>query len=588
MNAPMTPLAWRAFGDEAFAEAKRLGRPIFLVLVASWCRHSRQLVKSLESDSTIRRLLDEEFIPVQVDKDRQPDVDARYNLGGWPTLAFLSVDRTLITGGVSLELPQIVALLDRVSRLSREHGALLAQRIQEKLKDEDAAERARSRRAGELTDELIEKIQGAIVDEFDPEWGGFGASQKFPHNESIDFALLRYVKTQNKMLREVCETTLTRIAESPMHDAVDGGFFRYSKSRDWRKPNTEKLLDTNVGLLRNYLEAYQIFENPAYRKSAERILHYLKEHLRHPTLPAFGGSQDADDEYYGRSAADRSHIAPPKVDWTIYVNWNAAAVSALLKAAVVLGDSGCRTLAEETLNFLIEDCYDPGRGMYHYHDGVARHLQGLLADQAYTARALLHAAQFTGERRYLDVAEDLLRVLITKQSASHGGFFDVRADGDGAASHRRRNQSILENSLIAEVFIRAHGLTQKDEYLEVAERTLKLFATDYHLYGYYTAGYARAVDLLLHPPVHAVIVGSRRAEATAAMVRAAAKIYLPSKLLQVIDPVEDADLLDRFQLEKDSSGAVAYVMVRKAHVARTTDPMALAAAMEKAGKEKSR
>ena len=72
------------------------------------------------------------------------------------------------------------------------------------------------------------------------------------------------------------------------------------------------------------------------------------------------------------------------------------------------------------------------------------------------------------------------------------------------------------------------------------------------------------------------------------MVRAAAKIYLPSKLLQVIDPVEDADLLDRFQLEKDSSGAVAYVMVRKAHVARTTDPMALAAAMEKAGKEKSR
>lgn len=583
----MNTLVWHEWGDTAFAEARRLSRPILLLLTASWCRHSRNLMQLLSGDDAIASRLMDDFVLIHVDKDKRPDLDTRYNLGGWPTLACLTATQELIAGGTSLPREQIVVLLERVSRLVREHGAMLAERIQARLREEESNDRIRARRAGALTDELIERVQGAIVDEFDPEWGGFGNGQKFPHNEAIDFALLRYVKTESALLRDVCETTLSRIAESPMHDPIDGGFFRFSKSRDWRTPNTEKLLETNVGLLRNYLEAFQTFQRPEYQRVAEKILHYLKESLRHPTLPAFGGSQDADDAYYARSASERPRVQPPKVDWTIYANWNAAAVSALFKASAVLGDRRWHTMAEETLNFLLDECYDAGRGMYHYHDGVGRHLQGLLADQSFMARALLHATQYTGDRRYLDVAEDLLRVLLTKQSAVQGGFFDVRADVEGPGSHRRRNQSILENGLIAEVFLRAHYLTQKDEYFTTAERTLKLFAADYHLYGYYTAGYARAVDLYLHPPVQALIVGKRNSEATTAMVRAASRIYLPSKLLQVVDPEEDRDLIERFELPKDAGGVVAFVMIRKAHVARETTPEGLAVAMEKAGREGS-
>lgn len=586
----MSTLAWREWNDSTIAEARRLSRPILLVLTASWCRHSRALLRVLESEPVLSERIASEFMPILVDKDKRPDLDARFNLGGWPTVAFLTPQEDLIAGGTSLKRDEIARLLERVARLVRESGERIAARIQERIRDEEAVDRAKARRAGELTNELVERVQGAIVDEFDPEWGGFGSGQKFPHNEALDFALLRFVKTGSKLLRDVCETTLSRMAESPLQDPVDGGFFRFSKSRDWRSPNTEKLLDTNVGLLRNYLEAYQTFERPEYRKTAENILRYLKEQLRHPTLPAFGGSQDADDTFYAGNAEQRARIQPPKVDWTIYVNWNAAAVSALFKASAVLGDSTWRALAEETLTFLLEECYDPGRGMYHYHDGVGRHLQGLLSDQTFTARALLHAAQYTGERRYLDVAEDLLRVLLSKQVGPHGGFFDVRADAEGPGAMRRRNQSILENGQIAEVFLRAHYLTQKDDYLATAERTLKLFAADYHLYGYYTAGYARAVDLLLHPPVHALIVGPRDSEATAAMVKAAARIYLPSKLVQVIDPTDDADLLTRFELPAPTASdpVVAYVNIRRAHVARETTPDALAAAMKRAGAESER
>lgn len=586
----MSTVAWRDWSDATIAEARRLSRPILLVLTASWCRHSRALLRLLDAEPGLADRIATDFVPILVDKDKRPDLDTRFNLGGWPTLAFLTPQEDLIAGGTSLKRDEIERLLERVSRLVRESGERIAARIQERIRAEEAADRVRARRAGELTDELVGRVQGAIVDEFDPEWGGFGTGQKFPHNEALDFALLRYVKTGSKLLKDVCETTLSRMAESPLHDHVDGGFFRFSKTRDWRSPNTEKLLETNVGLLRNYLEAYQTFERPEYKRTAENVLRYLKEQLRHPTLPAFGGSQDADDAFYASNAEQRGRIQPPRVDWTIYVNWNAAAVSSLFKASAVLGDSTWRTLAEETLSFLLEECYDPGRGMYHYHDGVGRHLQGLLSDQSYTARALLHAAQYTGDRRYLDVAEDLLRVLLSKQVGPHGGFFDVRADAEGPGAQRRRNQSILENGQIAEVFLRAHYLTQKDEYLAIAERTLKLFAADYHLYGYYTAGYARAVDLLLHPPLQALIVGARHAEATLAMVRSAVKLYLPSKLVQVIDPTEDADLLARFELPAPtgSDPVVAYVNIRRAHVARETTPEGLAAAMKRAGVESER
>lgn len=571
------PVEWHEWGEDTFKEAARLERPVFLLLVASWCRFSKRIERDVLSDEAIAKLLNKRFVPVRVDKDRRPEVNDRYNMGGWPSLCILTSDGEIITGGTSFSREELKELIERVARYYAERRDVIATAVQEMLKREEDADRARATRSGELSDAIVVKAEAAILDSFDESFGGFGEGQKFPHWESIDFAMLRYVETHDERLGLVIDKTLTKMAESPLHDVEAGGYFRYSTTRDWRSPHTEKLLETNVGLLRNYLEAYQTFDRPAFRKVAERIVRFLREELRHAEVPAFGGSRDSDDDYYALPLADRAGRDKPAADWTVYVNWNAAAVSALFKASAVLDDAACATMAEETLSFLLEECYDQGRGFYHYHDGQ-RHILGLLTDQAYATRALLHAAQFTGDRRYLDVAEDVLKILMSKQKGSHGGFYDIRVGNDAIGGLRRRNQSILENGLIAEVFLRAHHLTQKAEYLETAERTLRLFADDYHLYGYFTAGYARAVDLYLHPPVHAVIVGDRDNATTLAMVKAAAEIYIPSKLVQVIDPVADEDLLAAFELPAGAT-PTAYVNARTAHLASVTEPGELARIM---------
>jgi len=35
---------------------------------------------------------------------------------------------------------------------------------------------------------------------------------------------------------------------SGIYDPVEGGFFRYAESREWRQPHYEKLLDVNASL----------------------------------------------------------------------------------------------------------------------------------------------------------------------------------------------------------------------------------------------------------------------------------------------------------------------------------------------------
>ena len=132
---------------------------------------------------------------------------------------------------------------------------------------------------------------------------------------------------------------------------------------------------------------------------------------------------------------------------------------------------------------------------------------------------------------------------------------------------------------MAGVLIRYHYLTFEEEYLRLAERTLKAFARDYHLYGYFTAGYARYVDLYFYKPLYVIILGERERERTAALRKAATGIYLPSRVVQTIDPEREPDLVERmrFPIGRDPK---AYVCLEQACHAAVDAPDELRKVME--------
>jgi uncharacterized protein YyaL (SSP411 family) len=215
--------------------------------------------------------------------------------------------------------------------------------------------------------------------------------------------------------------------------------------------------------------------------------------------------------------------------------------------------------------------------MYHYWDDN-RHILGLLTDQIYTARALIHAIQYTGDNDYLHLLEDLIETIVKKQSRAHGGFYDISEDDARFGFLRRRNTSLLENGVMAEVLIRAHCLTGRQDYRELAERTLRAFAADYQLYGYFTAGYARAVELFFHPPIQVFVIGSRGDPRREALLAEAQRTYVASKVVLAIDPEKDAELLETHGFPA-GPGPRAFLRLKWSTAAEVGGPEELSRAM---------
>jgi len=577
-------MQWLEWSEAAFAEARTRGVPVFLFVRAAWCRWCRELQDSVLADRRVERILAERFVCVRVDKDRRPDIDARYSKGGWPTLAWLDDSGELLASDTYLELEQLVQRLEVVADYYARNRDAIRARIAELERErnlEESAQPAPRGRATKLSLDIVEHVAHTVLDTADPVYGGWGREHKFPQTEAIDFALIRWSQTGDNAMLQLVLRTLRGMQAGEIHDTVEGGFYRYATHADWSVPHHEKMLDSNAQRLFAYLEAFQVIGDASFKKTAQGILAFLYETLLDPVTRAFKGSQDASPAYaHLATRAARREYGAPATDPTIFTNWNAIAASALFKAAAVLGDVRHKDQALTTLDFLATELYDDAHGMYHYWDG-GYHLPGMLTDHAYMLRALIDAAQVTGDRLWLDRARKLADISIEMLQSPNGGFFDTSHDPSARGGLGRRNRSILENAVMAEALLRLSSLTRIDDYADTARETLASFVGDYKRYGHFVAGYARAVDLLFHLPIHVTVVGPRGSELVNELKEAAFRPYLASRIVQVIDPSEDAALLERSGLPapRGLELARAYVARGRESYAETSDPARLPALM---------
>jgi hypothetical protein len=219
--------------------------------------------------------------------------------------------------------------------------------------------------------------------------------------------------------------------------------------------------------------------------------------------------------------------------------------------------------------------------MYRYYDG-SPHVPGLLGDQAYTARALLDAHEASGDSAYLGRAEELARLLLDRFADNdRGGFFDVWEEADSLGRLAERQKSVQDNAVCAELFIRLHHLTRSEEYKRVAQAALEAFTPSYHTLGYFAAGYAKQVDLLLNPPAEVNIVGAPEDEGARALHRAALTMDVPYRIVQLLDPERDVARLEALFLPPEPAPA-AYVCLGATCSAPLTEPSALAEAVQSA------
>ncbi|MCS6847864.1 MAG: DUF255 domain-containing protein [Anaerolineae bacterium] len=561
---------WREWSDEAFAEAKAQDKPVLLGISAVWCHWCHVMDRGMPGDPVhtgvynnpqIAEYINAHFIPIRVDNDQRPDINARYNMGGWPTTCFLTPDGDVIYGATYLAPAQMRQLLPRVVEVWRNDREEILKQLRSRA--EDAKRKTQGAAPADLQSSLINHqsiisdVSGAIIRNYDPKHGGLGNGQKFPMSDAWALLLAIYAQTREQRLLDMVVKTLVAMGTKGMYDLVAGGWFRYSTTPDWSVPHFEKMLEDHGRLVPVYLHAIQLCRETGREDDAATLtrvvrasLGYLTSTLLHDEagLTYFAGSQDADEEYYLLSREERAKLPAPFIDWRLYADWNALAVSALLQAGVVLDQPAYTDLAVCVWRTLVDRCVNDDGSVVHSlisKDGAMVHagLRGQLSDQATLAKAGLDLAQFRPElaadtfavvRRIVDFAMRELR-------APEGNFYDSPANPNAQGMLRVRIQPIFDNCTLAEALLVMSYLADEADWRHVAQVALAAFGDEYKRYREHAAPYALAVMRAAQLPDEVMIVG--RGSEVLPFVRAAHATYSPWRIVRVLDPDRDADFI---------------------------------------------
>ncbi len=490
-------IAWQPWGEDAFRRAENEGKAVLLSISAVWCHWCHVMDETSYSDHAVIDLINSRFVPVRVDSDRNPDINRRYNQGGWPTTAFLDPRGKLLAGATYIPPDTMRAALERISELYASHDVDITERDIGSLLPVD--------NTAELDLRTVEETGAQILRAWDRAHGGLGREPKFPQTEALALALELYADEGNAEYLVFARTTLEAMIESNLLDKVEGGFFRYSTTRDWSIPHYEKMLTDNAGLIEVLLKAYSLTGVEVFRRTAGETAAYILRSLSDGDV-RFYGSQDADEEYYLLPAEDRERLSPPPVDRTVYTDIAARAAVSLLAEGTALGHEGHVSIALAALEFLWSESYRQGDGMAHYHDGRPQRW-GLLDDGVEAATAFLTAFGYTGERRYLERAEALLGLLVEDHWDETRSLFLDTAQRHLLPGLQPEPADPGSQSRAAAAMLLFWACGGEEKWRRRAGEVLRASSGMAAAYGILAASFATAVNLYLRGPVLVKVAG---------------------------------------------------------------------------------
>ena len=259
------------------------------------------------SDKEVAELLNRDFIAIKVDREERPDIDNVYmtvtqaltGSGGWPMTIFMTPDKKPFYAGTYFPKnqrwgrPGMMELLPKIAaawQTDRQKVLTSADQITQHIV------RLSSQQPGtKLDPEVLGQARQYFAQAYDPEYGGFGKSPKFPSPHQLNFLLRRYYHTNDDQALAMVEKTLTRMRFGGLYDQLGFGFHRYATDAQWLVPHFEKMLYDQAMLIMVYTETYQATGNAFYARVAEEIITYV---LRDMTSAegGFYSAEDADSE----------------------------------------------------------------------------------------------------------------------------------------------------------------------------------------------------------------------------------------------------------------------------------------------------
>lgn len=510
-------IKWMEYSPEAFDRAKKEGKPIFMLISAIWCYWCHVYEEKTLETKEVAEYINANYIPIFIDYDRRKDIAARYPAAGLPTtVIFAPGGEEVVSSPGYIPKEKLLQNLQLTLKYIKEEFKPSAEARVEGLPEKGIIIPTK-----EDLSRVIAGFENLFNSNYDPVFGGIGLREKEPRAEIFNYLLEVYEATRDKGVLEKVTNTLDHMAglkQRPtkdkrpgfdylsslykekgkedwldriarlqrehkvvgIYDPVEGGFFRYATQRDWAIPHYEKMLADNSELIRLYLHAYRITKDKHYRDMAVKSLEYILKNLYDAKDGRFYGSQDADEIYYHLTLEERKKVGPPRVDKTSYTSTNANAIIAFFYAGEVLKDRRYTDIATKALSFFTSKMVT-GDGVLSYYDGGKGRgfLDGQLEDNAWILLAFLEGYGYTRDKRWLEVAEGLLRYTLERlYDEKNGGFFERRSTNREFYREEElflKNKPYSHNGIMTYTLIMAYGFTKEEDYLKRARETMGAF-----------------------------------------------------------------------------------------------------------------
>jgi len=501
------PVDWYPWGDEAFEVAEQTGKPVLLSIGYSACHWCHVMAHESFEDEATAKVMNDLFVNVKVDREERPDIDKIYQTahqlitqrpGGWPLTMFLDgASRRPFFGGTYFPneprhgMPAFTSLLEKVADHYAQNRDDVRRQGERMVEVFAQLEPAPAEAGQVLNDKPLATVREVLAQNFDREYGGFGAAPKFPHPTTIERLLRHWRNTAGDAEPDVealymAALTLARMAEGGLFDHVGGGFYRYSVDRYWQIPHFEKMLYDNGPLLAIYAQASIATGDKLFADAANATADWLLSDMR-DSNGGFYATRDADSEgeeglYYlwepdevreilgddfegfarrfgldqapnfegrwhltvreqvsddeadaitrakPRLLARRAQRVAPARDEKQLTSWNALAARGLAIAGRSLGRPELVDAAAQAIDFLRTRLVADGRLLASYKDGEAK-FAAYLDDHAFLLDALLELLQARWDGEHLAFALQVADLLLGQfEDKENGGFWFTAND----------------------------------------------------------------------------------------------------------------------------------------------------------------
>ena len=552
------PVAWYAWGDEAFAEARRRDVPVLVSIGYSTCHWCHVMARESFSDDETAAAVNADFVAVKVDREEHPEVDAAYMSAaaaftphlGWPLTVFVTPNGRPFYAGTYFPPEPRSGMPSFRQVLAAVREAWIERRGEVDGTADAVAQALAEARGSASTGGQIPSVEdlaaaaAAIAAREDREYGGFGdgdpATPKFPIATALRFLQTPVVRIADPAASAVAERALTAMASSPLRDPVEGGFFRYATRRDWTVPHYERMLTDNAQLLEVAVDADD-------ERTARGIAGFLTDVLQQPA-GGFGAAQDSESwidgvrsegGYYLRDAASRAGIDPPAVDGKVVTGWNGLAIAALARAGARLDEPAWIESARWAADAVIGANIDAaGRLVRAALDEIPSRAAATLADYGQFAAGLVALGAATGEVVYAVRARELVTACVAEDGtvrAPGGGDPVLAAQGISSPDAASDGDEPSGHAALADAALSLWQLGASEDLRHLATGVVAAHAAGALAQPIAHGALLRVAARLARAPRQVVVVGD---DPASALLRAARRI--PAEVLAIVTAAQSA------------------------------------------------